>query len=159
MFEDEFKPNRPAHVSEYAETCLQAIAAHGLGEKISIGRAFGLIHYLDYRPTYDVDAWWMPVATGQERQRVVEVIEKALRHSGRVYVRSWGDVVSIELEIQDKNVFSFQIAQRSAQLRPSILVPWTSVLLDSLHDLIAGKMTALVERGVPRDFRDIFAIC
>ena len=32
-------------------------------------------------------------------------------------------------------------------------------LLDSFDDLIASKMVALVERGAPRDFRDIFSLC
>lgn len=37
--------------------------------------------------------------------------------------------------------------------------PWIDVLLDSLPDLSASKMVALVERGAPRDFRDIYTLC
>jgi Nucleotidyl transferase AbiEii toxin, Type IV TA system len=33
------------------------------------------------------------------------------------------------------------------------------VALDSLPDLVASKMVALVERGAPRDFRDIYTLC
>jgi hypothetical protein len=33
------------------------------------------------------------------------------------------------------------------------------MFLDSLEDLVASKMTALVERGAPRDFRDIHSLC
>jgi len=33
------------------------------------------------------------------------------------------------------------------------------VLLDSFPDLVASKMVALVERGAPRDVRDIYAVC
>jgi hypothetical protein len=29
--------------------------------------ALGLLHYLDYRPTHDVDAWWVPEATSDGR--------------------------------------------------------------------------------------------
>jgi hypothetical protein len=32
-------------------------------------------------------------------------------------------------------------------------------LLDSFPGLVASKMVALVERGAPRDFRDIHAVC
>jgi hypothetical protein len=32
------------------------------------------------------------------------------------------------------------------------------VLLDSFPDLLTRKVVALVERGVPRDLRDIFAV-
>ena len=35
----------------------------------------------------------------------------------------------------------------------------TDVALDSFPDLVAGKMVALVERGAPRDLRDIYALC
>ncbi len=31
--------------------------------------------------------------------------------------------------------------------------------MDSFADLMAGKVTALVERGAPRDFRDVHAVC
>jgi hypothetical protein len=31
--------------------------------------------------------------------------------------------------------------------------------VDSLDDLVASKMSALIERGAPRDFRDISSIC
>ena len=46
--------------------------------------------------------------------------------------------------------------------RPSQLsetLPWADVSLDSLTDLNASKMTALVERGAPRDFRDVYTLC
>jgi len=60
---------------------------------------------------------------------------------------------------ENKTIFSFQIAQRSAQLQPSISANWIDVTLDSFADLVASKMVALVERGAPRDFRDIYALC
>lgn len=52
------RPKKPRQVSEYAELCLVALADNGLGGYISIGGAFGLAYYLEYRPTHDVDAWW-----------------------------------------------------------------------------------------------------
>jgi len=56
-------------------------------------------------------------------------------------------------------VFSFQIAARSTRLEEPISAGWIDVPLDSLADLTASKMTALVERGAPRDFLDIYTIC
>jgi hypothetical protein len=56
-------------------------------------------------------------------------------------------------------VFSFQIARRSARLEEPVSAGWIDVPLDSLPDLVAGKMVALVERGAPRDFLDIYTIC
>jgi hypothetical protein len=153
------QPERPLNIPGYAEACLRALVASGLNDKISLGGAFGLLHYLDYRPTHDVDAWWAPSATSQEKEQVAEVIEAALGSWGKVQRRAWGDVVSIELVPADKVVFSFQIALRSAQLEPSVSAAWIDVPLDSFPDVVAGKMVALIERGAPRDFRDIYAVC
>jgi hypothetical protein len=153
------RPQRPRHIPEYAEACLQALAASELAESISLGGAFGLLHYLDYRSTHDVDAWWAPTATAEDRRRVISVLEAALKPFGQCRTRIWGDVVSVELMRAGKTIFSFQVAHRSAQLEPPAPSPWMNVLLDSFPDLLASKTVALVERGAPRDFRDIHALC
>ncbi|MBL7199140.1 MAG: nucleotidyl transferase AbiEii/AbiGii toxin family protein [Anaerolineae bacterium] len=153
------QPSRPTHLSLYAEACLRSLVANELGDRISLGGAFGLLHYLDYRPTHDVDAWWVVSATAQERQFVIDTITTTLESFGQVRTRAWGDVVSVELSQEGRVAFSFQIASRSAQLEPPSFAPWADVLLDSFADLMASKMVALVERGAPRDFRDIYALC
>jgi hypothetical protein len=150
----------PSAVPPHARSCLDAIAAAGLGSVISIGGAFGLSHYLEYRTTHDVDAWWTETATPDVRRRLVVIIEEELRRSGSVRTRSWGEVTSIELSEGGRTVFSVQIADRSGRLKPLEHGPWPGgILLDSLDDLVASKMVALVERGAPRDFRDIHAVC
>lgn len=151
--------HRPNNIPDYADVCLKAISEADLGDRISLGGAFGLLHYIDYRATYDVDAWWVAEATSHERQQVIAAVEKSLAPLGQVRTRSWGDVVSIELVDGKRKVFSFQIAARSVQLQPSAPLPWADSWLDSLDDLIASKMVALVERGAPRDFRDIYTVC
>jgi len=90
---------------------------------------------------------------------VIHTLETTLRSLGQVKTRAWGDVVSVELVRESKTVFSFQIAQRSAQLEPSNPLPWAEMRLDSFADLVASKMVAWVERGAPRDFRDIYMLC
>ena len=153
------QPHRPEHLPDYSEMCLQALVDHGLAEKISLGGALGLLHYLDYRATHDVDAWWADMVTEADRRQVLQILEDVLSQAGEVKTRTWGDVASVALVRAGKTVFSFQIACRSAQLEPSQLAPWIRVPLDSLADLAASKMVALVERGAPRDFRDIHAVC
>jgi hypothetical protein len=37
--------------------------------------------------------------------------------------------------------------------------PWGDIGIETFRDNIASKMTALVERGAPRDFQDIHAVC
>jgi hypothetical protein len=152
-------PSRPTNIPPYAEVCLQALVANQLNDRISLGGAFGLLHYLDYRSTHDVDAWWNTSTTTQEKEQAIKIVETALSRYGQVQQRTWGDVVSIELIQATKTVFSFQIAQRSAQLQPSVSADWIDISLDSFPDVVASKMVALVERGAPRDFRDIYALC
>ena len=41
------KPTRPTHIPDYADECL-TLAERNLGDKISLGGAFALLHYLDY---------------------------------------------------------------------------------------------------------------
>ncbi len=153
------EPRRPSNLPDYAEVCLLALVEHGLADKLSLGGALGLLHYIDYRQTNDVDAWWSPETTPAERQAVVTLLATSLQPYGEVLMRTWGEVVSIELKQAERKTFSFQIAQREVQLAPSVQAPWVEVPLDSLADLLASKMVALVERGAPRDFRDIDAVC
>lgn len=152
-------PRQPSHLSPYVQICLEALVKANLAKRISLGGALGLFHYLDYRPTHDVDAWWSEALTEAQRQEVTRTLEQALASHGEVRVRTWGDVVSVELLQDGKTVFSFQIAARSARLEESTSAGWIDVPLDSLADLVASKMVALVERGAPRDFLDIFRAC
>ena len=45
------------------------------------------------------------------------------------------------------------------RLEEPLSAGWIDVPLDSLVDLAASKIVALVERGAPRDFLDIFNVC
>jgi hypothetical protein len=153
------QPHQPSHLSPYARACLDALVEANLAELISLGGALGLFHYLDYRPTHDVDAWWSEPLTEGQKQEVTQTLETTLAAFGSVNTRSWGDVVSVELSQGGKKVFSFQIAARSTRLEQPISAGWIEVPLDSLSDLVASKMVALVERGAPRDFLDIFSLC
>lgn len=152
-------PSRPQFTSVYAQASLDALSSARVGRWISLGGAFGLAHYDEYRVTKDVDAWWMEGASPRERDAVTAVIEEALGRFGAVRTRRWGEVVSIELRIEEKVVFAFQIAQRSARLAQPTSSAWPGVNLDAFDDLVASKMVALVERGAPRDLLDIFTVC
>lgn len=153
------QPKQPSHLSPYARACLDALVKAKLADRISLGGALGLFHYLDYRPTHDVDAWWSESVTQEQKQTALRLLERTLSAFGNVRVRSWGDVDSMELSQDGKTVFSFQIARRSVRLEEPVSAGWIDVPLDSLVDLAASKMVALVERGAPRDFLDIFSVC
>lgn len=153
-------PRRPSRVSGEAAACLDALSASGLGRHISLGGAFGLAHYLDYRGTHDVDAWWQASATSDLRSRIIETLERALAPFGEIHTRRWGDVTSIELSSgRARAGFSFQIADRSVQLAASSESAWPGIALDAFEDLVASKMAALLQRGAPRDLLDVYTIC
>lgn len=153
------RPHQPSNLPPFTVVCLKSLVDAGIADRISIGGALGLFHYLDYRLTQDVDAWWSEGLTQAEKQEVIDTLQHTLADFGAVSVKVWGDVVSIELSQANKKVFSFQIAARSARLEDPIPAGWIDVPLDSLADLVASKMVALVERGAPRDFLDIYQIC
>lgn len=87
------EPLRPTHLAPLAARCLEVLAERGLGDRISIGGAVDLLHYLDYRSTVDLNACWRPEATGAERSEVERVIRELLAGHGEVRTRRWGDVV------------------------------------------------------------------
>ena len=153
------QPRQPSQVSPYVRACLEALLRAGVSERISIGGAFGLCHYIDYRLTHDVDAWWHGSLTERQKQEVSDILKATLAAFGTVYIRAWGDVLSIELSQEDITVFSFQIAARNVMLEEPASAGWIDIPLDSFSDLVASKMVALVERGAPRDFLDIYTIC
>lgn len=151
-------PKRPTRLDPRVEAVLEGLAQRHLGQRLSIGGAIGLSHYLDYRETHDVDAWWSEDTSSTQRDDVIRCIEEVLRPFGKVRTRRWGEVVSIELS-DSTDGFSAQIAERTARLAPPASAGWIEVALDTLPDLVASKMVALVERGAPRDLRDIHACC
>ncbi len=73
------RPERPARLPDYSEDCLRALVKSGLAGEISLGGALGLLHYLDYRSTRDVYAWWSEDATEEDRRRIVDTLESVLK--------------------------------------------------------------------------------
>ncbi len=100
------QPQQPSHLSPYARACLEALVKANLADRISLGGGLGLFHYLDYRPTHDVDAWWSESLTEAQKQAVVQALATSLSNFGSVRVRAWGDVVSVELSQDGKTVFT-----------------------------------------------------
>ena len=90
-------PARPAHLSVYAEACLQALAWKGWSEYLSLGSGLGVLHDLDYRPKHDADAWWDKDTPPQTRQAIPEALQNALRPWGEVTTLAWGEVANVEL--------------------------------------------------------------
>ena len=63
-----------------------------------IGGGIALAQYLDYRDTFDLDAWWAVSPTKPANALLDESMQAfARRHGLACARRSWGETVSLEL--------------------------------------------------------------
>jgi len=151
------EPKKPEHLAAFPAAFLERLQDSPEAAQFVLGGYFALKHYLDYRETGDVDAWWR----SREDPRALEAAREAFRQTAddfgySVRERSWGETVSLEaLDDTGNHLFSFQVAVRSIQVENPIASPWGSIAIETFADNIASKMQALVARGAPRDFVDI----
>lgn len=136
--------------------------APAVGASLVIGGGVALKHYLNLRPTHDLDLWWTrePAASGRRALELV-VAAVAREHGYLLRQQSHGDVTSIAFvraDNPDVADFAVEVATRDVQLAPYGESAWPPVLLESFADNVASKMVALVSRGHWRDFADIYAV-
>ena len=132
-------PKPPGNLHPLSRELLESLAGHAKAAEIVIGGGVALSHYLEYRPTVDLDARWH----GEPRADVVAFLEAAMqalasRHGFEYLRRSWGETESLDEALPSQ---------------------WKPVCIETLRDNVASKMTALVQRGAPRDFLDIYHLC
>lgn len=148
--------NKPAAIDPRAEKVLRLLAGKPEAAEIVLGGYFALRHYTDYRQTHDIDAWWKTRAHPDAEALIREAMRHVADDEGyELKERKFGETVSFELARQGRKEFSFQIAVRSIGLEEPDTSAWPPVLIETLTDNVASKMTALVDRGAPRDFTDI----
>ncbi len=155
----ERKPERPREIEPFARAFLERLARDPRAAAFVLGGYFALKHYLDYRMTADVDAWWRERFDGDALAAARAAFQQTVAEFGLEFrERAWGETVSLEaFAAHDRKTFSFQVSTRSIELAASLESPWGSVRIEGLDDNIGAKMNALVARGAPRDFTDIKA--
>lgn len=147
---------KPKTIDPLADRVLQRLAGSPESAEIVLGGYLALQHYVDYRATHDIDAWWRERATPQTEKAIHEIMRTlALEEGCELREKHFGETSSFEMVRAGRKCFSFQIAVRSVQLEPPILSAWPPVLIETLADTVGSKMNALVDRGSPRDFLDI----
>jgi len=147
---------RPSGLHPWADEILRKLAGLPASKEIVLGGYFALQHFLDFRPTNDIDAWWRDRANPQTLEAIRSVMgEFAERHGCALTERQFGETYSFELAEGGKKVYSFQIAVRSCELEPPLASLWPPIMIETLRDNVGAKMNALVDRGAPRDFLDI----
>lgn len=153
-------PTPPSRLGGYAREVLEFLAGHEAAAEIVLGGGIALAHYVDYRDTFDLDAWWAVAPTEPANALLDEAMQiVANRHGMTCVRRSWGETVSLELVSGQRKVFSLQIAPRDRYLDATLEAAWAPVRIETLRDNVASKMNALVNRGAPRDLRDIHEVC
>lgn len=141
--------------SPLALEILRQLGSHEAAREIEIGGGICLWHYMPYRRTNDVDAWWSEVlpesqaAIEQVMHEIATASGLVLSHRNQAAYQSW------DLKQHDKTVFAFQIARKTRRLEPSVASPWGHLRLETLRENLGNKMTALVQRGAPRDMLDV----
>jgi hypothetical protein len=151
--------NPPENLDPLAAQILQRLAGRDAASEIVIGGYLALQHYLDYRKTRDIDAWWRSAATAEAEHMIREVMSQVAVECGFLLgERRFGDTVSFELVRDGMKEFSFQIATRSVELEPPLLSAWPPIRIETLNDNVGSKMNALVDRGAPRDFLDVMNV-
>ena len=154
------RPHQPDNLHPLSRELLENLAGHDEAAEIVIGGGVALSHYLPYRETVDLDAWWR----AEPRADALALLERSMqaiasRHGFDYRRRSWGETDSLELLQGNRKQFSFQISRRTLALDDAIPSAWQPVWIETLRDNVASKMTALVQRGAPRDFLDIYQLC
>ncbi|HEY3241852.1 MAG TPA: nucleotidyl transferase AbiEii/AbiGii toxin family protein [Phycisphaerae bacterium] len=146
----------PENLDPLAEKILRALAGQPQAAEIVLGGYLALQHYLNYRQTRDIDAWWRQRASPEAERAILAAMQRVAADEGlEVRERRFGETLSVELVRQGQKRFSFQIAVRTIALEPALVSAWPPILIETLADNIGSKMNALVERGAPRDFLDI----
>jgi hypothetical protein len=126
------------------------LANNPAAAEIVLGGGVALSHYLDYRETHDLDAWWASGPNAEIDRLLSEAMRTvAARHGLALTRRTWGETTSLELVAAGRKVFSLRIASRDRWLDAPLAAAWSPVRIETLRDNAAAKMTALVERGAP----------
>ncbi len=153
-------PTPPINLNPYAKELLNKLAGHSEAAEIVLGGGVALSHYFEYRGTVDIGAWWRESATAATRNLIQKLMKDlATEHQCSFRLRSWGDTESYELLQAGRKIFSFQVSVRTRYMDAPMAAKWSPVMIETLRDNVASKMTALVERGAPRDLRDIYELC
>jgi hypothetical protein len=161
------RPARPENLDPIASLLLERLRDAPEAAFVVIGGGVALNCYAPPRLTHDVDAWWSQNASVADRvstlTRIRAIAEEIGASAGLVVVerpRTASEVVSIELQANRRTIFSFQIAPRDVELEPPTVEgsPFAPVPIEAFADNLGAKMTALVSRGAPRDFQDVYTV-
>ncbi len=159
------KPLERDRLNNLARDIIKRVRGEPWASTIVLGGYFALAHYLknNYRKTNDLDAWWSQETSESQietvSQRLRDVMDAVASDNNLTFhERTSRGMLSLELQEDGETVFSFQIAPRTREILPPHESPYPPVKIETIEDNLASKMTELVSRGAPRDFRDVYTV-
>ncbi|MEW6752783.1 MAG: nucleotidyl transferase AbiEii/AbiGii toxin family protein [Candidatus Latescibacterota bacterium] len=156
----QLRPTPPAVLDALAAAVLARLQGHQAASHLVLGGGVALQHYCPYRPTVDVDGWWLDRARQETEALLDQVVRSLARERGLTYRRrTFGDTQSYELAAGGRTIFTVQVSVRSVAIDEPLPSAWPPVQIESFRDNLGAKMSALVGRGAPRDFTDVFEVC
>jgi hypothetical protein len=156
----QLQPTPPPEINALAAEVLERLKGQPGAEHIIIGGGVALQHYCPHRSTVDLDGWWRDRARHETELLLEQVLQSVARQHGWTYRRrAFGDTQSFDLVQEDRKVFTAKITLRSVPLDQPLLSVWAPVWIETFRDNLGAKMNALVGRGAPRDFTDVFEVC
>ena len=158
------KPRVPTNLNPFARELLEMLRGQPAARHIILGGGVALSHYLEYRETVNVHAWWPKPLEPGALEETTDLVRRSMRmlaerHGLEFDERIWGETRSLECRRGSRKVFSFQISFRDIQLDAPQPADWPPMLIETFRENLAAKMRALMHRGAPRDFSDIAALC
>lgn len=160
---DDVGPKVPKTLDPIAREVLDRLRGTDVARSLILGGGVALAHYADFRPTHDVDAWWVGSASPEAISAIAGIVRGLAEDRGLSFrQRSWNEAVSLEMfdatAAGEPTRFAVQIATRDIQLEPPVVSAWPPLLIETLADNVGAKMNALVRRGAPRDIIDIYEV-
>jgi hypothetical protein len=97
-------PRVPRNLHPLAKEILDELRSRPEAEKIILGGGVALQHYLEFRGTVDLDAWWGEDVSPETEELVREAMENVGgRHGFELGTRAWRETRSYELKKGSKN--------------------------------------------------------
>jgi len=144
------QPIIPKNLNPLALGVLNALTQHSESNSIILGGYFALKHYLDYRDTKDIDAWWVQGLWEPDQKRLFNDFKKliedfAYSQNMEIRERKTRNMQSMLKYMQTaKQFFSFQIANREIQLCEPLTSPYPPILIETLESSLASRITTFI---------------
>lgn len=152
------------YISKYATFILTEIQKDPIDELCIVG-GVALNHYIPYRTTDDLDTSWINGKPNLNTLRKLEIIGNKLSKEYNLIMKKEDNNTVNSFNFfnkQDEKVFSIDCSIRSKFVEKKLIKPLNpsiqGIQVESLYDNITSKVTALIERGIPRDITDTIEI-